>query len=161
MNSPTTLRTRPLVAICGSGTGEPDTLAAASEMGSLLARRSAIVVCGGLGGIMTAVAEGVQKAGGVSIGILPGNDPEEANPFIDIPIATGLGHLRNAIITRAAGAVIAFPGGAGTMSEVGFGIKMGKTVIGFRAWKDVAGVVYADDVEQAVNRALRGATGQR
>jgi hypothetical protein len=102
---------------------------------------------------MAAAAQGAKEAGGLTIGLLPGSDPEEANPFIDVPLATGLGTARNALIARAAQAIIALPGESGTLSEIALGLKMGKPVIGLSAWTHIDGVQGASTPEQAAAMA--------
>ena len=145
---------RRLVAVCGSGSGDENLLTLARDTGRLLARAGAIILCGGLGGIMSAVAEGARENGGLTVGILPGTNPDEANPYIDIPLATGLGQARNAVLTRAGDAIIALPGGPGTLSEIGFGLKMNKRVIGLTAWAQIPGVIPAQTSAEAVALAL-------
>src|SRR5207245_2335370 len=108
----------PLVAVVGGGTCTPQEAAWATAVGRLIAERGAVLLCGGLGGVMAAAARGAKQAGGLTVGILPGNDPREANPDIDVALATGMGEMRNALIVRAASAVIAIGGGWGTLSEI-------------------------------------------
>ncbi|MBW2061405.1 MAG: TIGR00725 family protein [Deltaproteobacteria bacterium] len=143
-----------MVAVCGAGACEPDVHDLAQQTGQLLARRGAILICGGLGGVMAAAAQGAKEAGGLTVGILPGPDREAANPYIDLSLATGLGHVRNAVIVRAAQAVIALPGEAGTLSEVALGLKMGRPVVGLRAWGEIKGVLPASSPAEAVDLAL-------
>src|SRR5207249_1607304 len=95
-----------------------DTTALAGETGRLLAERGAILVCGGLSGVMEAAAKGAKANGGMTVGILPGADPAAANPYIDVPLATGLGEMRNLLIVRTAQALVAIGGGVGTLSEI-------------------------------------------
>lgn len=106
----------------------------AEEVGALLAERGAIVVCGGHGGVMAGVARGVKSREGVSIGVLPGDDPDAAGDDITIAIPTGLGEQRNAVIAHSCGAVIAIGGGYGTLSEIGFALRLGKPVAGLHTW---------------------------
>src|SRR2546430_4358406 len=108
----------PLVAVVGGSTCTPQEAEWATAVGRLLAERQAVLLCGGLGGVMAAAARGAKQAGGLTVGILPGTDPADANPDIDVPLATGMGEMRNALIVRAAGAMIAIGGGRGTPSEV-------------------------------------------
>ncbi len=145
----------PLVAVCGAGACDESTADLARETGRRLAQEGAVLICGGLGGVMAAAAQGAKEAGGLTVGLLPGDDPKEANPYIDLPLATGLGQARNCLITRAAGAIIALPGGAGTLSEIAFGLKMGRPVIGLGAWHDLSGVVPAVNPAEAVFLALK------
>ena len=123
---------RPLIAVVGGSTCNAAEADLAEDVGRRLAVAGAMVVCGGLGGVMEAVARGVRGAGGLTIGVLPGADPHEANPFVDVPLATGMGEMRNALIVRAARAVIAIGGGHGTLSEVALALRIGTPVVGLR-----------------------------
>ncbi|MBW1708822.1 MAG: TIGR00725 family protein [Deltaproteobacteria bacterium] len=143
-----------MVAVCGAGTCSPDVSELARKTGELLARHGANLICGGLGGVMAAAAQGAKAAGGLTIGILPGTDRQDANPFIDLALPTGLGEARNALIVRAAQAVIALPGETGTLSEVALGLKMGRPVVGLAAWGEINGVLPASDPDEAVRLAL-------
>ncbi|MEA2420374.1 MAG: hypothetical protein QOE60_2580 [Thermoleophilaceae bacterium] len=118
-----------------------------------MAERGAVVVCGGLGGVMEAACRGARAAGGTTVGILPGLDRTAANPFVDVALPTGLGEARNALVVRAADAVIAVGGGYGTLSEIALALKAGKPVIGIDTW-DIEGVVAVDGPEAAVAAAL-------
>ena len=115
---------------------------AAVRVGELIAIAGAVLVCGGLGGVMEAAALGAKKAGGLTIGILPGGSTAEANPSIDVPVATGIGYARNAIVALNADALIAIDGEYGTLSEIAYGIIYGKTVVGLGTW-DIRGVIPA------------------
>ena len=139
-----------IVAVCGAGDCDQAVWELAKKTGEVLAKNKMTLLCGGLGGVMTAAAQGAREAGGLTIGLLPGSDPEDANPFIDLPLATGLGSARNALIARAAQAIIALPGKSGTLSEVALGLKMGKPVIGLTAWAEIDGVIIASRPEEAV-----------
>lgn len=123
---------RPLIAVVGGSACSPAEAELAEDVGRRLAGAGAMVVCGGLGGVMEAVARGVREAGGLTIGILPGADPHDANAFVDVPLATGMGEMRNALIVRAARAVIAIGGGHGTLSEVALALRIGTPVVGLR-----------------------------
>jgi uncharacterized protein (TIGR00725 family) len=116
-----------------------------------------VIVCGGLGGVMEAACRGAKDAGGTTIGILPGADRAAANPFVDVAIPTGLGEARNALVVRAADAVIAVGGGYGTLSEVALALKAGKRVVGVGTW-DIDGVDPAPDARAAVETVLRDVT---
>jgi uncharacterized protein (TIGR00725 family) len=133
---------------------DPDKATDARVVGKELAKRGAVVVCGGLGGVMEAASRGAKEAGGTTIGILPGTEKTDANPAIDYKIVTGMGHARNVIIVQSADVVIALPGGPGTLSEVALSLKMGKRVIGLGAWEDISGVIGAKTPEEAVQIAL-------
>jgi uncharacterized protein (TIGR00725 family) len=134
------VRTRPLyVAVVGDGDPRgPDAhriLEWAEEVGQLLARGGAIVVTGGLGGVMRAASQGAAAAGGETIGILPGTDASEANEFVRVPIATGLGVARNLVVVTAADAVVAVGGRHGTLSEIGLALRMGRQVVTLASWR--------------------------
>jgi len=124
--------TRPVVAVVGGSSCTAVEAALAEELGRLLAQGGAVVVCGGLTGVMEAVAKGVRAAGGLTIGVLPGNDARDANAFIDVPLATGMGEMRNALIVRVAGAIVAIGGGTGTLSEIALALRIGTPVVGLR-----------------------------
>jgi uncharacterized protein (TIGR00725 family) len=122
-------QTTSYVAVIGGGEAAPEAAALAYEVGRELARKGAVVVCGGLGGVMEAAARGVQEAGGVSIGILPDPDRHRANPYLTYTIPTNLGHARNMVIVHSADAVIAIDGSYGTISEAAIALKLGKPVV--------------------------------
>jgi uncharacterized protein (TIGR00725 family) len=145
------------VAVVGSGSCSPQEAAAAEQIGSLLARAGAVVVCGGLSGVMEAVCRGASREGGLTVGILPGSDRSAANPHVAVAIATGLGELRNGLVVRAADAVVAVGGESGTLSEIGFALKLGKRVVGFATWelsKKPDPILRASSAEDAVRLAL-------
>ena len=125
----------------------------AEAVGRELAGRGAVVVCGGLGGVMEAACRGAQEAGGRTVGILPGADRAAANPFVDIAVPTGLGEARNALVVRAADALIAVGGGYGTLSEIALALKAGKRVVGLDSW-EIEGVVAVPDPAAAVAAVL-------
>jgi len=128
---------RRIVAVCGASQATDDDRSAATAAGRLLAERGFVVVCGGGKGVATAVAAAVTASGGTCIGLLPGDDPDDAAPGISIPIATGLGHLRNALIARSCDAMIAVGGGYGTLSEIAFALVLGKPVVAVNTWRVV------------------------
>ncbi|RMF90499.1 MAG: TIGR00725 family protein [Methanobacteriota archaeon] len=117
------------IGVIGSGDAEEGEERAAEQVGREIARAGHILLCGGRGGVMEAAARGARSEGGLTVGILPGPYREEANPHIAVAIATDMGHARNAIIARSADALIAVGGGAGTLSEIALGLKMGRPVI--------------------------------
>jgi uncharacterized protein (TIGR00725 family) len=123
------------IAVLGPSRASAETAEAAFQVGALIAGGGAILVCGGGGGAMEAACRGARSAGGTTVGILPGPTREDANPFVDIAIPTGMGEARNALVVRAADAVIAVGGGVGTLSEIGLALKMGRPVIGLRTWE--------------------------
>ncbi len=155
---------QPIVAVCGAGLCGPDLAALAEAVGRGLAEAGALLVCGGLGGVMAAVCRGARLAGGTTVGLLPGLDRGEANPDVLIPIATGLGEGRNLLIVRAADAVIAIGGEYGTLSEIALARKLGRLVVGLRTWDLGTGedgrphVVPAATAAEAVALALSGVT---
>jgi uncharacterized protein (TIGR00725 family) len=118
----------------GSDAG-PDVVAVAETLGRELARRGAVVVCGGLGGVMEAVCRGARAGGGRTIGILPGDDRSEANAYVDVAVATGMGEGRNLLVVRTADAVIAVDGEFGTLSEIALALRLGKPVVGIDTWE--------------------------
>jgi uncharacterized protein (TIGR00725 family) len=124
----------------------------AEELGRELARAGALLVCGGLGGAMEAACRGAKGEGGKTLGILPGADRSAANRYVDVAIPTGLGEARNALIVRAADALIAIAGGYGTLSEIALALRAGKPVIGLGTW-DIEGVVQASSPAEAVSLA--------
>jgi uncharacterized protein (TIGR00725 family) len=159
------------IAVIGAGSPNADSEAQALAVGREIARRGAVLVCGGLGGVMAAAARGAREAGGLSIGVLPGSDAHHANPWIDIPIATGMGDGRNLIVASAGDAVVAIGGQLGTLSEICFALLRGRPVVTLGSWDldgvqdarrlESAGAVLeaAETPEQAVTRALELAEG--
>ena len=154
------MRNAPYVAVVGGGEPDADTAAAAEEVGRELGRRGAVLVCGGLGGVMEAACRGAKASGGVTVGILPTDDRAHANPHVDIAIATGLGEARNTLVVRAADVLIALAGEFGTLSEIAFALRTGKPVVGIGTWelakqgRSVAAVVPAATPAEAVETAL-------
>jgi uncharacterized protein (TIGR00725 family) len=147
--------TAPYVAVVGAGGADValDVLAAAEAVGAELARRGAVVVCGGLGGVMEAACRGAQSEGGVTLGILPGADRADANAWVGVAVATGLGELRNGLVVRSADAVIAVGGEYGTLAEIALALKAGLPVAGIGSWA-IAGVVAAASAREAVALVL-------
>jgi uncharacterized protein (TIGR00725 family) len=148
------------VAVCGSGGAEPGELAAAEAVGRELAARGAVVVCGGRGGVMESACRGAKSAGGTTLGILPGYERSDANEFVDVAVATGLGEARNALVVRAADAVIAVGGEWGTLSEIALALRADRRVVGLGTWelpaKGGRGVMAASSPAEAVELALGG-----
>jgi hypothetical protein len=130
----------------------------AMEVGRLAAMRGAVVLTGGLGGVMEAACKGAKEAGGQTVGILPGVDAADCNPYVDIPVVTGLNHARNIIVVRSSTVLIAVGGQYGTLSEIAFALKLGKPVVGLESWDVGAGIIKAADPAQAVELAF-GAAG--
>ncbi len=144
---------RKMIAVIGGRRTEKALLQEAEEVGKLIAQRGAILICGGHTGVMEAVAKGAKSQGGLTVGILPQDNKKEANPYIDVPIATGLGIARNFIIARAADALISIGGEYGTLSEIAFALQMGKPVVGIKTW-DIKGVINAENAFDAVKKVF-------
>jgi uncharacterized protein (TIGR00725 family) len=144
---------RPYVAVVGPGDADREQVEAAEWIGRGLAQRGAVLVCGGLGGVMEAACRGAASAGGLTVGILPGLNRADANAWVQVAIATGLGELRNGLVVRAADAVIAIGGAYGTLSEVALALKAGVPVVGLDTW-DIDGVERVELAEDALDRAL-------
>ena len=123
----------PRVAVVGAGDAGAKALERARRLGARLAEAGAVVICGGLGGVMEAAARGCAEAGGTAVGILPGRDDSAANPWIALPLATGMGEARNALVVRSAEAVVAVGGEWGTLSEVALARKIGRPVTDSRS----------------------------
>ena len=148
------------VAVCGPDPCDAEVAAYAEEIGRLLAEAGAVVVCGGLGGVMEAASRGAAAAGGTVIGILPGRDRKAANPHLTLSIPTGMGEMRNTLIVRSADALIAVAGEFGTLSEIAFALKTGVPVVGLNTWELgkrgalVDAFARASSPAEAVERAL-------
>ena len=143
-----------IVGVIGGSVVDDEVYEEARSVGRLLAERGAVIICGGLGGVMEAACRGAKEAGGLTIGVLPGTMKSEANPYVDIPIATGLADARNVIIARTASVLIAIDGECGTLSEIAFGLKFGTPVVALRSWEVDARILRARNAEQAVEFAL-------
>jgi uncharacterized protein (TIGR00725 family) len=150
-----------MVAVIGDGFCSADTALLAEEVGRLLAQRGATVVCGGLGGVMEAACRGAKSEGGLTIGILPGTSRRDANPYVDIPIVTGMREGRNVIVVSSAQSVIAVRGSFGTLSEIAHALKLGIPVVGLSSWElsqegrdEPGGIIPATDPVDAVHKAL-------
>ncbi len=152
---------KPVIGVIGGGsTASPEGLALAEEVGFLIARADAALICGGLNGVMEASAKGAKRGGGLTIGVLPTGNKADANPYIDLPIATAMSTARNLIIVRTADAVIAVNGSFGTLSEMAHAFDLGKPVFALHTWPmEKAGVdaklfVRVETPREAVERAL-------
>jgi uncharacterized protein (TIGR00725 family) len=144
----------PYVAVVGPGEASTQELHAAEDIGAGLAAAGAVVVTGGLGGVMEAACRGARSRRGCTVGILPGDDRAAANGWVEIAIATGLGELRNGLVVRAADALVAVGGGHGTLSEVALALKLGRPVVGLGTW-DVHGIEHVSTPEEALDRIAR------
>ena len=123
------------VGVIGAATCDAATAVLAEEVGREIAVRGGILICGGRGGVMEAAARGARAAGGLVVGILPGTSRREGNPYLTVALPTGLGDARNAVIACASDVLIAVAGGYGTLSEIGFALKMGRPVVGLFTWE--------------------------
>jgi len=147
------------IAVVGPSAATPAEHALGEEIGRRIAEAGAVLVCGGMGGLMEAAASGCARAGGRSVGIVPG-ERASANPYLTVAVATGMGEGRNAIVVRTADVVIAVAGEFGTLSEIALALKMGKPVVGLRTWevtrpgRDADPIVRVDDPGHAVATAL-------
>ncbi len=154
------------IAVIGGGQCSAAEAKLAEAVGRELARRGAILVCGGLGGVMEAACRGASSEGGVTIGILPGDNYQAANPYVQIPIVTGLGYARNIAVVKSAQAVIAIGGSYGTLSEIGHALQSGIPVIGLNTWllsrngQPDDSIIPAQNPTEAVEKALN-LTGNR
>lgn len=155
------------VAVSGGADAGAEALRLAEEVGRELAWRGAVVVTGGLGGAMEAASRGAKAAGGTTMGILPSSDRSDANAWVDVAVPTGLGEGRNALVVRAADAVVAVAGEFGTLSEIALALKLGKPVVGLSTWElrrdgePVDAVVVAANPVDAAERAVQLATERR
>lgn len=143
------------VAVIGTRTPTSSQFAMAERMGALLAGQGVTVLCGGRSGVMEAVCRGVDGAGGLSIGLLPDEEPEAANPYVTVPLATGIGVARNALIARAAFCLVAVGGGYGTLSEIAFALQFKRPVFLLDGAPTVEGAVRCADAEEALERVAR------
>ncbi len=144
----------PFIAVIGAGDAAAEVRALAFAVGREIAARNAVLVCGGLGGVMEAAAQGAREAGGHTIGILPGYNRQSANRYIEFAVATGMGEARNAIVIGSADAVVALAGEGGTMAEIGFALKLRRPVVALGAWNEITGLHRAGTPVAAVALAL-------
>jgi hypothetical protein len=150
-----------IIAVIGTRKPSPEEGQLAQEVGRELAKNGIALICGGLGGVMAEACRGACAEGGLTIGVIPGDDRKSANPHVRIPIVTGIGYARNVIIIRSAQAVIAVGGGYGTLIEIGYALDAGIPVIGLKTWKISRNnqvdksIIRADNAKQAVSKALK------
>jgi len=149
-----------IIAVIGGSDPTSKASKIAEKVGQEIARHGAILVCGGLGGVMEAACRGASHEGGITVGILPGENHRAANPYVQIPIATGIGYARNAAVVKSAQAVIAIDGSYGTLTEIGYALQSGLPVIGLSTWalsrngKQDGAIIPAESPSQAVAMAL-------
>lgn len=148
------------ISVIGASVASEGELSIARELGREIARAGATLICGGLTGVMEAAAKGAREEGGLTIGILPGEDPSSANPYIDVPIVTGLNFARNVIVAYSGDAVIAVGGKLGTLTEIAFALMKDKPVIGIGTWDLEEGrleghkIVLTSNAEEAIKKAF-------
>lgn len=148
------------IAVIGGRQPSSEEARLAEEVGRELAKQGAILVCGGLGGVMEAACKGASSEGGVTIGILPGDSRQAANPYVQIPIVTGMGYARNVAVVKSAQAVIAIGGSYGTLSEISHALQSGIPVISLNTWalskndQQDNSIITAQSPTEAVNKAL-------
>lgn len=149
-----------IIAVIGDSACSPEEAKLAEEVGELLAQQGTYIVCGGLGGVMEAVCRGAKLKGGLTVGILPGQDSSAANPWVDIPVVTSLGEARNIAVVKSAQAVIAIGGGYGTLSEIAFALKSSIPIIGLNTWsllrngQEDDSIIRVQSATEAVNKAI-------
>jgi uncharacterized protein (TIGR00725 family) len=149
-----------IITVIGDSSCSPEEAKLAESVGELLAQRGATIVCGGLGGVMEAVCRGAKSKGGLTVGILPGEDPSMANPWVDIPVVTGLGEARNVAVVKSAQAMIAIGGGYGTLSEIAHALKSSIPVIGLNTWslsrneREDDSIIRVQSATEAVDKAI-------
>jgi len=157
-----------IVGVIGSTKADPDLLILAEEVGAEIAKRGAAVVCGGLSGVMEAVCKGARREGGLTIGIIPSDEKSDANPYVQIPIVTGMGMGRNVMLVKTSDVLIAVGGEFGTLSEIAHALNIGKKVIGLRTWslekardRPIPNLIVAGDPKEAVEIAMKAIPAQR
>jgi len=154
------------IAVIGGSQCSSQEAEVAESVGRELARQGAILVCGGRGGVMEAACKGASAEGGITIGILPGDSRQAANPYVQIPIVTGIGYARNVVVVKSAQAVIAIGGNYGTLSEISHALESGIPVIGLNTWslsrkgQPDNSIIPAQDAAEAVDKALNLAANQ-
>jgi hypothetical protein len=155
---------RKFVAVIGGSECSKEEAKLAEVVGRELARQGAILVCGGLGGIMEAACRGASSEGGITIGILPGDSRQAANPYVQIPIVTSMGYARNVVVVKSAQAVIAIGGSYGTLSEISHALQSNIPVIGLNTWalskndRPDNSIIPVQNPTEAVDKALNLAT---
>ncbi len=155
------------IGVIGGSEVSPEIARLAEEVGREIARRDAVLVCGGMGGVMEAACRGASDAGGLTIGILPGDSRRTANPYVKIPIVTGIGYARNVAVVKTSQAVIAIDGSYGTLTEIAYALQSGIPVIGLGTWSiSISGrtdynIIIAKNPAEAVDKAMKLLENQR
>jgi hypothetical protein len=143
-----------IIGLIGAGETSEEEYVIAFETGREIAKRKCTLLCGGLGGVMEAACKGAKSEGGLTVGVLPGEFKNEANPYVDIPIVTDMGHGRNIIVVRSSDALIAIGGSFGTLSEIAFALRLEIPVIGIKTWDVSTDIRQADNPREAVEMAI-------
>jgi uncharacterized protein (TIGR00725 family) len=149
-----------IIAVIGDSSCSPEEAKLAESVGELLAQQGVTIICGGLSGVMEAVCRGAKSKGGLTVGILPGQDSSTANRWVDIPVATGLGEARNVAVVKSVQAVIAIGGGYGTLSEIAYALRSKIPVIGLNTWslsrngQEDDSIIRVRTATQAVDKAV-------
>jgi hypothetical protein len=149
-----------IIAVIGNSSCSPEEAKLAESVGELLAQRGVAIICGGLGGVMEAACRGAKSKGGLTVGILPGQDSSTANPWVDIPVVTGIGEARNFAVVKSAQAVVAIGGSYGTLSEIAYALKSGIPIIGLNTWslsrngREDDSIVRVQSAVEAVEEAI-------
>ena len=155
-----------VVGVIGASRASSELEEAAEQVGAEVARGGAALVCGGLTGVMEAACRGARSEGGMTIGIIPSDSREDANPHVQVPIVTGMGMSRNIIVVKTADVLVAVGGEYGTLSEIAYALNNGKKVFSVRSWElekarpgGVSGLVHVEDPREAVRLALASLSG--
>jgi uncharacterized protein (TIGR00725 family) len=149
-----------IIAVIGNSSCSPEEAKLAETVGELLAQQGVTVICGGLGGVMEAVCRGAKSKGGLTVGILAGQDSSAANPWVDIPVVTGIGEARNVAVVKSAQVVIAIGGSYGTLSEIAYALKSNIPVIGLNTWslsrdgREDDSIIRVQSATEAVDKAI-------
>ncbi len=144
-----------VIGVIGRGVASEEELNTAYEVGREIAKRDIVLVSGGMGGVMEAACRGAKTEGGLTVGIIPGIDKGEANPYVDIPVVTGMGHGRNVIVVHSSDAIIAIGGSYGTLSEIAFALRLRIPIIGINTWDVSSEIKNAESPGEAVDMAIR------
>lgn len=149
-----TCERKKVVGVIGASSCPQAIFEMAERVGEEIAKRGAVLMCGGLGGVMEAACRGAKKEGGTTVGIIPYKEVQRANNFIDVVIATGMGEARNAVIVNSSDGLIAISGKYGTLSEIAFALKQGKPIVGISTWNIDDRVERVKDPVEAVEFIL-------
>ncbi len=149
------------IAVIGGSDVSTKLARLAEEVGREIARRGAVLVCGGMAGVMEAACKGASEEDGLTIGILPGDNRKAANPYVQIPIVSGIGYARNVAVVKSAQAIIAIDGSYGTLTEIGYALQAGIPIIGLNTWslsindKQDKNIIPAKNAKDAVAKAMK------